>query len=82
MVVSQNRGPQYGPQNIMVLIIGTPRMVPLILGNSHVDGLGVETLNPWAWGLGFGVSYRAGPSPSNRGIKAMGLGFRGVGFRV
>ena len=35
-VVSQNRGPQYRPQNTIVLIIGTPKMVPLILGNPHL----------------------------------------------
>ena len=29
-------GPPYRPQYIMVLIIGTPKMVPLILGNSHI----------------------------------------------
>ena len=28
MVVSQNRGPQYSPQNIIVLIMGTPNKVP------------------------------------------------------
>ena len=33
MVVSQNRGPQYGPQNTILLIMGTPRKVSLILGN-------------------------------------------------
>ena len=31
--VSLNRGPQYGPQYVMVLIMGTPKMVPLIMGN-------------------------------------------------
>ena len=36
MVVSQNEGPQYGPQNTIVLIIGTPKMVLLILGNPHI----------------------------------------------
>ena len=43
MVVSQNREPQYRPQNITVLIIGTPEMVPLISGNPHIK----EAL----WGL-------------------------------
>ena len=33
MVVSQN--PQYRPQNTIILIIGTPKMVPLILGNPN-----------------------------------------------
>ena len=52
MVVSQNIVPQYRPQYIMVLIVGTPKMVPLILGTRL-------TLNPkppnqqlnrnWAW---------------------------------
>ena len=36
MVVSQNKGAQYRPQNIIVLIMGTPKMVPLILGNPHI----------------------------------------------
>ena len=35
-VVSQNRGPQYEPHYTIVLIIGTPKKVPLILGNPHV----------------------------------------------
>ena len=33
MVVSQNRGPQYRPPNTTILIMGTPKMVSLILGN-------------------------------------------------
>ena len=28
MVVSQNKGTQYGPQNTIVLILGTPKRVP------------------------------------------------------
>ena len=36
MVVSINRGPQYGPQNTRVLIIGTPEMVPLIFETPHI----------------------------------------------
>ena len=28
-------GPQYGPQNTIILIMGTPKKVPLILGNYH-----------------------------------------------
>ena len=36
MVVSINRGPQYGPPNTIVLTIGTPKMAPLIVGNPHV----------------------------------------------
>ena len=36
MVVSLNRGPQYRPQNTIILIIGTPKKVPLILGNRHI----------------------------------------------
>ena len=31
------RGPQYRPQNTIGLIIGAPKMVPLILGNPHVN---------------------------------------------
>ena len=33
VVVSQNRGPQYRPQNTIVFIMGTPKKVLLILGN-------------------------------------------------
>ena len=36
MVVSNNMGTQYRPPNIIVLTIGTPKKVPLILGNSHM----------------------------------------------
>ena len=37
MVVSQNQGtPIFRPQYIIVLIIGTPKKVPLILGNPHM----------------------------------------------
>ena len=36
MVVFLNRGPQFRPQNIIVLIKGTPKMVPQILGNPHI----------------------------------------------
>ena len=36
MVVSRNKGPQHRPQHTIVLIIGTPKMVPLILGNPHI----------------------------------------------
>ena len=36
MVVSQSKGTQYGPQNTIVLIIWTPKKVPLILGNPHM----------------------------------------------
>ena len=39
MVVSQNRGTPFffRPQNTIVLI-GTPKMVPLILGNPQIEG--------------------------------------------
>ena len=36
MVISQNKGPQYRLQNTRILIIGTPKRVPLILGNPHI----------------------------------------------
>ena len=29
-------GPQYRPQNTIILIIGTPKKVPLILGTTHI----------------------------------------------
>ena len=32
MIVSQNRGPSCTPKNTIVLFIGTPQMVPLVLG--------------------------------------------------
>ena len=36
MVVSLNRGAQYRPQKIIVLIMGTLKKVSLMLGNSHI----------------------------------------------
>ena len=36
IVISQIGVPQYRPQNTTVLILGTPKMVPLIWGNSHM----------------------------------------------
>ena len=30
------RGPQYIPQHTIILVIGTPKKVPLILGNPHI----------------------------------------------
>ena len=37
MVVFLNRGPQYEPQNTIVLIMGTLKKVPLILGNPQIS---------------------------------------------
>ena len=37
MVVSQNKGTQYRPQNTIVLSIRTPKEVPLILGTPHME---------------------------------------------
>ena len=37
MVVSQIRKPQYRPQYTIVLIMGTPKMAPLIVGNPHIS---------------------------------------------
>ena len=35
MIISQNKGPRYRPQYTMILImVGTPKKVPLILGSS------------------------------------------------
>ena len=40
MVVSLNKGdPNIDPQNTTVLNIGTPKMVPLMLGNSPIEAL-------------------------------------------
>ena len=36
VVVSQNEGTQNRPQYIKILIIGTPKMLPLVLGNPEV----------------------------------------------
>ena len=36
MVVSQTRDPQKRPQYATILIMGTPKMVPLILGNPYI----------------------------------------------
>ena len=35
VVVSQNKGTPISTQNTIVLIMGIPKMVPLILGNPH-----------------------------------------------
>ena len=41
------RGPQYRPQHTIVLIIGTPKTVPLMLGNPHVfTGKGLVRVEP------------------------------------
>ena len=37
------RGTQYRPQNAIVLILGTPKMVPPILGNPHMHGQNCAT---------------------------------------
>ena len=34
--VSENRGPYYSTLSSRILVIGTPKMVPLIFGNSHM----------------------------------------------
>ena len=39
-VVSQNRGTPI--QNTIVLIMGTPKMVPLVLGNPHIETYGIQ----------------------------------------
>ena len=80
MVVSQNRGPQCRPQNTIILIIGTPKKVPLILGNPKIVTsvhLIFSTLNPE---LLHGVSpmqimlTKSTPIPSMRGFRGLGLG--------
>ena len=37
MVVSQSKGTPIWAPNTMVLSIGTPKRVPLILGNPHME---------------------------------------------
>ena len=44
--VSQNKGPQYRPQYSILLILGTPKMVPLILGNPHLKLHREKSLKP------------------------------------
>ena len=39
MVLSLDRGTQCRPLNTVVLIIGPPKMVPLVLGNPHITRL-------------------------------------------
>ena len=36
MNVSINRGPQNGPKYALSLILGAPKMGPLMFGNSHI----------------------------------------------
>ena len=51
MVVSQNEGPQYRPSYTIVLLIGTPKMVTLILGNLYILRLsGQKTILSRLWG--------------------------------
>ena len=45
-------------QNITILIIGTPKKVPLILGNPHVEfrvrvGSSIQRSGFWFWGAEF-----------------------------
>ena len=46
------RGPQYRPQNTIVLRVGTPKMVPLILRNPHIYPLLFRVQSFQAAGLG------------------------------
>ena len=51
LVVSGNKGTQYRPQNTIVLIIGTPKKVPIILGNPH---LGITV--PWTLNINHNIA--------------------------
>ena len=67
------RVPQYRPQYIIVLIMGTPNKVPLIVGNPHIESPKVglfRALPMVAWELSSG--FRA------KGFRFvdLGLGFR------
>ena len=81
MVVSLNRGPQYKPQNAIILIMGTPKIVPLILGNPHMSEIE---------GLGGNFCDRSDPEPSSatQGWKFQVTGLHGdytwsgLGFRI
>ena len=42
MVVSRNEGPQYSPKYIILLIIGTPKKVPLILGTPQITTAAID----------------------------------------
>ena len=78
MVVSQNKGTQYRPQNTIVLIMGTPKKVPLILGNTHMIPIrdnGHCGENPE---MCIAPSSRALKAPTR--AQAQGLGFRAVGL--
>ena len=44
------RGPKYRPPNTIVLIIGTPKMVPPILGNPHMEFLKTRCESTFAEG--------------------------------
>ena len=39
MVVSIKSGTQYRAPNTIILLMGTPKRVPLILGNPHIKAL-------------------------------------------
>ena len=59
-------GPQYRPQNTIVLIIGTAKMVPLILGNPHmVDSEVVEATKSKAFTPWGSAGYNSGTCSSN-----------------
>ena len=77
MVVSQNRGPQYEPHYTIVLIIGTPKKVPLILGNPHIQSR-CEARRP--------LLYWPSPGQATcarfKGLEFKVLGFRVFGLRV
>ena len=48
MVVSQNKGTPYRPQNTTTLIIGTPKKISLFRGNPNIDiSLGHSHLSPF-----------------------------------
>ena len=49
MVVSLNRGTQYRPKYTIVLIMGTPRKVPPILGNPQLVPLWTSFMAPWSY---------------------------------
>ena len=64
MVFSQNRGTQHGPPNTIILIMGSPKKVPLILGNPHI-GSYHRPYKGESRSLDYG-SYTLDPSETNQ----------------
>ena len=75
MVVSQNRGTQYRPQNTIIHIMKTPKTIPLILGNPNIQ-------QARAFHLGKAKVYRAKRSGLTARVFSWRLEVWGLQFRV